>query len=332
VFITRFLATCLITFATAAGAQQLAISETLRIGGDVEVTEPVEGSLHAAAGRVRVDAPVEGSVRLAGGRIEVGPGAVISRDASLAGGHLTTEGSILGNLHAAGGTIRIDGPVGGDASVAGGTLELGPNARIGGKLTFRGGSLKRDPAAQVAGTVEHIRKDKPRHEASGAWRFIWGWISTSALVVLAALVAAALPGPSQRMAAELRERPWMIPLLGLIALTCIPVAAVILMVTVIGIPFGLLAMVGYAVLLLLGYVWLSVVLGGLLLDRYDAAHAARTAYRMAAAALVMLMLALLVRIPLVGGFFTVAALVVGVGMIVAALSRHFGPKPAAVSV
>ena len=97
-----------------------------------------------------------------------------------------------------------------------------------------------------------------------------GWVWSLGLVVFAALLAGALPGPSQRLAQELRERPGMTTLVGFLALTAIPVAAVMLVFTIIGIPIALLAMVLYAALLMIGYVWLAVVLGGLLLDRFNA--------------------------------------------------------------
>ncbi len=276
--------TCAI-LGSAAHAQELLTGRTARVGADVRVTEPLDGPLHAAGAQVYVNAPIEGSARAAAGRIELGPDAAVAGDASLAGGQVIVRGAIKNNLHAAGGQVTIDGSVGGDASVAGGTLTLGPSARIAGKLTFRGGELTRDPAAQVAGPVEHIRT-------------------------------------SRRMAQELRDRPWMTPLLGFIALTAIPVAVVLLMVTVIGIPLGLLAILGYVALLLLGYVWLSVVVGGMLLDRFSAGTAAHAASRVGAAALAMLALALLVRIPVIGGLVTLAALVVGIGMIVAVVFRR----------
>ena len=287
-------------FAGAAAAED----STTRLGGDVGITERVEGSLHVLAGQVRVDAPVQG-------------------DASLAGGSITVNGAVRDNLRAAGGQVTINGPVGGNASVVAGTLVLGPLARIAGKLSFRGGELKQDPAAQVVGTVEqHAERTWARHERGPFSRYTHGWFWTIGLLVLAGLLAAALPGPSQRMAHELRERPWVTTLVGLVALTTIPVATVLVMITVVGIPIGLLAIVGYAALLLVGYVWLAVVVGGLLLDRVNPEHATLTVWRAGAAVLAMLTLALLARLPFVGGLVGFVALVVGVGMIVAAVMRR----------
>jgi len=322
-----------LALAGAAAAAEITTRSTTVIDGDVEITQPVEGDQFAAGGTVKVDTAVNGNLRAAGGNVRLGPAAAISGDAALAGGNVVVDGSIQGKLRAAGGDVRIDGPIANDVSVAAGSLELGPNARIDGKLKYFGADLRRDPAAQVAGGIEHERRQRGhRHERTAAERFLSGWFWTAGLVILAALIAAALPGPSQSLAQELRERPWITPLLGIIALTTVPIAAVLVMITVIGIPIGVLALVGYAVLLLIGYVWLAVVVGGMLLDRVKPDIAARTAWRVGAAVLAMLVLAILVRMPFVGGAFKLAAIVIGVGMIVAAVMhrvRPVQPQPAA---
>ena len=308
-------------------AEEVQGAETIRFGSTVAISELVQGPLAIAAGHVVVNAPVEGNARLAGGRVEVtGP---VDGDASLAGGSISVTGAVKGNVRAAGGQILLDGPVGGDVSVAGGKFELGPNARIAGKVKFFGAEMQRDPAAQVVGAVQHVHSSNHHREFTARERFVSSWFWTVGLMLMAAIIAGALPGPSGRMAQELRERPWMTLLLGLIALTSIPVAAVLIMITVIGIPIGIFGLLGYVVLLFTGYVWLSVVLGGLLLERVKPETAARTAWRMGAAAFTMLVIALLVRVPLAGGFVKLAVLACGVGMIVAVIYRKTRAEPAA---
>lgn len=316
-------------FAGGAFADDAMSEGTVRFGGHVEVSHPTSGALYAAGGEVQVEAPVQGPLRAVGGDVEVGRGAQIAGSASLAGGNVVVKGPVQGNLHVGAGDVTLDGPVAGDAFVGAGSLSLGPNARIEGKLKFRGGELNRDPGAQVAGGIVQSPARSHRHEWTVGERMTRGWVWSLGLVVLAALLAGALPGPSKRLAQELRERPGMTTLLGFLALTAIPVAAVMLVITIIGIPIALLALVLYAALLMIGYVWLAVVLGGLLLDRFSAETAAVTAWRVGAAALAMIILAIAVRVPLVGGFVKLAALVVGVGMIVGAVMRKVRPPPAA---
>lgn len=288
--IGAFIAATLLATSTTALAD-VSIGKSSHVGGSVAITEAVEGDLQAAGGKIAIAAPVSGKARLAAGR------------------------------------VLIDAPVGGDVTVAAGRLELGPNARLGGALRFHGGRLDRDPGAQVVGPIEHERRHTREFTVFDHSTGRWLW--TAGLMVLAGLIAALLPGPSQRMAQELRERPWMAPLLGFIAITCIPVAAVLVMITVIGIPVGVLALLAYAGLLLVGYVCVSVVVGGLLLDRLNAQAAGMWAWRAGAAVLAMLVLALLTRIPVAGGFILFAALAVGVGAIVMAIFRARGTPPAA---
>lgn len=307
------------------------------VGGTADINEPVDGNLYVAGGHVTVTAPVSGKARIAGGHVEIGSGGSVSRDAAVAGGDVVIKGRIEGNLSAAGGNVTLDGPVEGNATVAAGTLTLGPNARISGKLRYRAEDFERDPAAQVSGGVVRTSRThrgwdgswesgwEGRHAGSIAARVVW----TLGLMVLAAAIAGALPGATRRMEEELRAGPWLAPLMGFAAVVCIPVAAILVMITIVGIPIGLLALMGYGALLLVGYVCASVVLGGLVLERVKAESASLTAWRVGAAVVAMLVISLAARIPFVGGTIAFAALIVGVGVIVAAVVHRARPPQAA---
>ena len=295
------------------------------VGGDVTIDTAVDRDVLAAGGNVTVSAPIAGNLRAAGGDVTITSEAAIKGNTSIASGNLTILGAIQGNLLAGAGNITIDAPIDGDVTVGAGTLELGPNARIGGKLKFRGGNLDRHPEAVVTGGIEQRARSKKKHREDfvfGPSRGSGGWFWTLGLMILAGLIAAALPGPSERMASELRARPWMAAFLGFVALTCIPAAAVLIMITIIGIPLGILALLGYVALLLVGYVSASVVAGGILLDRMKAEVAGQAAWRAGAAVAAMLVISLLARVPILGGIVIFAALVIGIGVIVSAVVRR----------
>ena len=115
-------------------------------------------------------------------------------------------------------------------------------------------------------------------------------------------------------------RPGLALLSGFIELVCIPVAALIFFITLIGAPLGLLALLLYFVLLLLGYVATSVALGDWALQRWKTEAAARTAWRIGAAVLAVLVLALLGSVPWLGGLVAFVALLAGIGAIVLQLT------------
>ena len=294
-------------------------------GGSVDLEQEVGGDVYAAGGRVMVNGPVGRNARMAGGHVELGPKGSIAGNASIAGGEVTVTGPVKGYLQAAGGRVTLDAPVDGDVSVGAAHLTLGPNARIGGKLRYRGEELLRNPAAQVNGGVEQAPRSGERHSMRYARRGA-GWIWTAGLVLLAAIIAGALPGASQRMAQELRAHPWRALLHGFIALVCIPAAALVLMVTIIGIPVGLLAILVYLALLLVGYAGTAAVAARAALERFQPQAAARASWRVATAMLVMLAIALAARIPFVGGFVGLVVVTTGLGLLASLVLQ---PSPAA---
>ena len=321
---TRRIALLLMGLAFAFTASAADADRSVWIGGNENISQPVKASLIALGGNITVSAPVTGHAQLVGGRVTIDPGVAMVGDVSVAGGDVTVDGAIDGRLKVAAGKVRINGPVSGDASIAAGTLELGPDARVKGKLTFRGDELRQDPAAQVTGGIERIAPHHWHNRTPGE-RFLYGWFWTVGLMVLAAIIAGVAPGVSNRMARELREHPGSTLISGFLAFTAIPVLGVLLMLTIIGIPIALLALMAYGFLLLVGYAWAAVIAGGLVLDRVKPKVAALAAWRVGAAVLATLVIALLARVPYLGGWVHFAALLIGVGMIAAVLVRRSPP-------
>ena len=315
--------------APVAGAALLA-------GGNLRVTAQVEHDIFAGGGRVILDAPIGRNLRAAGGQLDLGPMATVNGNATVAGGRVTLRGAIKGSLHVAGGQVTIDAPVGGDVVATTGQLTLGPNARIGGKLRYYSGNeVKRDPAAQV-GNVERgplpgrgasaaLHREGGWGARAGARTVGLGWLWTLGLMAIAALLVGTMPVAAKRVAHALRARPGLSLLWGFIALVCIPVAVLLLAITIVGIPLALLALLLYGVLLLVGYVASAVGLGQWALLRFKAEAADRNAWRIASAMAAMLVLALLGSLPWVGGLVALLAVLAGMGAIALLLAPR-GPS------
>ena len=286
-------------------------------GGNLRLSAPVKQGMYAAGGNIFIDGPIQRNLRVFGGSVELGRNAAVMGNVSVGGGEVAIDGSIGGYLQIGGGQVRINGPVGGDVEVAAGRVELGPNARIAGKLRYTGSEeVQSDPAAQVAGGIEHVtptrRLKGAAHRPGDVGRGM-GWVWTLGLLVAAAILVGALPSLYSRVAETVRTR-WAISLLiGFIALVCVPVAAAILLISVIGIPLALLAILLYFALLIVGYVSAGIALGQLALRRWRAQSAASTGWQIAAAVLAVVVLGLLGRVPFLGGVVTFAALLLGIG-------------------
>ena len=297
-------------------------------GGNVRVNAPVAGDLFAGGGNVTVSASVGGNARLAGGNVDVESGATIGGDLSVAGGDVGIRGPVTGSIHIGAGNALIDTTVAGDVHAATGELVLGPNARISGKVVHRGANVRRDPAAQVGGGIKRARIESSKERVSAGRNFSGGWIWTLGFVALAAILAAAFPAAARQVGGELRSHPGMSLLFGFVALICIPAASVILMITIIGLPVALIALLLYFVLLLVGYATAGVIIGEFALARLRPEDANHTGWRIGAAVAAMLLLALVAKIPFLGGFIAFVALLAGVGAILMAIGDRRAVKTA----
>lgn len=326
--------------------KQPVAGDLIAAGGNVEVDEPVNGdavvaggnlrftanvgqSLYATGGQLRVDGKVGRNMRIAGGQVHLGPQAQVGGNISVGGGQVDIDGHVKGYLQAAGGQIAINGAIDGDVLASAGVIELGPKSRIGGKLRYASDKeLKRDAAAVILGGIERLAGNETGSSYAKAGYGIGrvaGWIWSVGLMLLAALIVAVFPGFCERVSASIQTRFGMSVLVGFIVLVCVPVAVIILLSTVIGIPLGLLAMGIYLVSLLPGYVSAGIGLGDWALRRLRTGLAERTAWRAGAAALAILVIALLARIPWLGGLVALLVLLMGLGALALQAWRVAGP-------
>lgn len=323
-------------------------------GGEVNVQRSVGKNLFAAAGTITLAAPVGGNARAMGGTITLSPGARISGNASIAGDSVRIGAPIEGRLQVGGDDILIDATVNGDVDATGDHIQLGPHAVINGRLRYASAAeLQRDPAAQVNGAIEHTSVDTvswshrwSRGWSSGSfpdgqtqgWPYVgwqdsfeeWsgeyahrglGWLAGVSIVV-ALLTGALLPGLSRRLGTTVSDSWGWSALLGFLVLVFSPILALILAVTIIGIPIAVAVGAAWLLLVFLGYAASGVALGDIALHQLAPTRYNDTAARILAAALAMLVVIAAARVPMVGGLVFFIALVTGTGALLLQMSRR----------
>jgi hypothetical protein len=293
------------------------------LGGEVSVGGSVGDDLYAAGGDVKLDSIVSGNARLAGGDVSVGPATVIAGAATLTGARVTFDGNTHEDLDASGASVRLNCEVHGDAEVRSEELVIGPETRIRGRLVYHGPVEPEVPeGAVIAGGVEYHAANAGRFfERSDSHREERGHGVGSVLWFVGVFVAGALflllfPGYSTRAADAIAREPLKVLGLGLAILVCVPFLTLALLITVIGIPLALLVIPLYLLLVFLGWVTaaLFVAQRGLAVAR--SGKPATLGWRLLALLLGLVALALLQRIPLVGGLVMFVALMAGVGALV----------------
>jgi cytoskeletal protein CcmA (bactofilin family) len=301
-------------------------------GQTVVVTGTVDGDLIAAAQQVVVDGTVNGDVRAAGAVVTVNGHVLHSVsglaqqvnisstgrvDGSLlaAGETISAFGSVGRGITAGGGTLQFGGPVGGKVLAWAERLSLGPNTRIAGDLNYRSDSQAEIPSGTVSGQVQFTPIERQQRQApvlNGLFDFgSLVWLLGSAILGGLAIVMA--PRASARAVELGRQQPLPAFGVGLLTLFAVPVAAVLIGVTLVGIPLALAVAVVYWLAILLAWPAVGLVVGTELARR---ARPGQTLPVLGALVVGLIVLHLLTHLPIVGGLVSFVGIAFGLGLIV----------------
>jgi hypothetical protein len=313
----------------AAGARividQRIGGDAMLVGGSIDVRAPIGDDLRVAGGDISVEAPVGGELFAAGANVTLARGAAIARSARMHGANVNVDGLIEGSLRGSADTFAINGEVRGDVDVAAGQVELGPAARIGGTLRYRSpAELKRAGGATVGGVVTRESESQPSspgkqgdgwrmHGERRGGRWFGTVLSYLGLLACGALLLLVAPGFSREAPDRIRTMPWLSLGIGFAAVFTAPALAVLLFVTLLGIPLGLIVLALYPVMMLAGFLvgalFIARLMPGALQQQAPVGFKGVIGYF----ALALLIVLLLARVPVAGGIVLAFVTFAGIG-------------------
>jgi cytoskeletal protein CcmA (bactofilin family) len=237
------------------------------LGGRASIHGDVGGSLYVASGNVDVHGTIGGDLVVGAGRATLTNGSRVEGDVIVLAGQLSSRGNVSGTLYGSALLLDQEGTVGGNMEVQVDRLDIEGSATIGGDLRYQSPT---DADISGSATIDGITE---RTNAAP-----WTGIGDGALapfgpllrLVWSLLVGAALIGTAPRLMNRLGEiaSPVVQPgILGMIGLLSIPVFATIALVSILGIPIGILMLVGWLVGLYLSQVIVGLAIGRFLLPR-----------------------------------------------------------------
>jgi cytoskeletal protein CcmA (bactofilin family) len=321
-------------FAGVAAAQETRSGDTVVVeegetvgdltafAGTVVIQGTVDGDLEAFGGDVLVEGEVTGDVDAFAGNVRI-TGEVAGEVSAAAGNVVVAEGATVGSLSAAAGNVAVEGTVAGSVNAAAGSVTLGPEASIEGDLTY-GGELNRHPDAEVAGTVteESPAAPTPIGEVPTLPPWLGPLYWTLVNLLLGAVLLAVFPRFSDGVAATARTEALKSGGVGLLALVGIPIALVLVAVTVVGIPLSIAGGFAFALLLWIASVYGRFAVGAWLLSLADAEN------RWVALVVGLLAVLLVGLIPFLGGLVELLVLLLGLGALSLALYTRYGERGA----
>jgi hypothetical protein len=208
--------------------------------------------------------------------------------------------------------VRLTGRVDGDLIAVSDRASLGPTARVGGDLRY---GDQRPVLARGASVGGKISKEDWADAANGwGWVSMLGWwlaVSVSTLIAGALLVWLA-PGALYAAERAVREHLGATVGWGVAIAIGVPLLAVLALVTLVGIPFGVALLLATIPVLLVAYTTTAWIVGRRVLRN-------RSTSPWAALLAGWGILRVLALIPVAGGLVGLAATVVGLGALAVAL-------------
>ncbi len=243
-------------------------------GGDLQINGEIGDDVRIAGGKVTISKNVHGELIITGGQIIVKQGVIIGGDIHIAGGEVEFNGIAKGKVKIVGGEVEFNGVAEQELMIKGGELEfngeargftqlaaedieLGPEARFFGKVEYwteREG-INFDPHLEegASATFNSNLKFKAKIEETWVRKGVAGFIvyRIVSAALLITLLISFFDTFFSKNAGRLRENIGKYTSAGTLFMIGLPIAAVLAMITIIGIPVGLIMFSGYAIGLIL---------------------------------------------------------------------------------
>ena len=214
-------------------------------GQQVEVGGEVAGSVRAAGQNVILSGSVGRNGAAGGQTVAVEPGAKFGQDLHVGAAIVDLRGSVGRRADLGAGTASVDAEIGERLYFEGDKLSLGPGARVGGDLVHCcAKKLEIAPGAKIAGeTRERAPRERPPAERKPRSPLVPALLFFLVVFAFGVVGLAAAPRLFGAAANAMSTRPWWNLLVGLLAVVLVPIAGVVVCITVIGIPLGVLVLV-----------------------------------------------------------------------------------------
>jgi len=250
-------------------AQDIIINGTVNGGvtiaaRDVTITGTITNGARIAAQTVTVSGKIGRDLFAGVSDITITPGGNIKRDLFFGSQQAIIAGNIGGKVKGGSEGATISGKIGGDVELWITRLDVTNTASINGKLTY----TSNNPAiiesgSKINGVITRL-PEPPKGSDVGSK--ILGFF----MIAVTGIIAVLLLGSSRSaaMADSIRSKTWLSLGWGALLLVATPIVAVIVMITVIGVPLGFIALVLYLIALYLSQIPVALLIGRLILKGY----------------------------------------------------------------
>lgn len=246
----------------------------LAAGGNLDIGGSIGDDLRAAGGNIRIHSSITGDAVVAGGNIDIRKEATIGKDLVVVAGNIYLDGTVNGKAQITGGKVYLNGTIAKDVRITAQEIIVGSGAQIRGNLVYE--STKLNPTLEniVSGTKQFIQSPL-RTKNLGDFRtktlkilFSYILLKILFLTVFGWLLYTFMEKYIHETSDILTKAPWVSLFTGISVFILVPITALLLVFTIIGIPVAMLMMAVLCFLFLFYELIGTVIWTSWTLDRY----------------------------------------------------------------
>ncbi len=288
----------------------LVFAETIRINGEIV------GSARGGANSVIFQGSTERDLMMAANTISFS--GVVGNDLFVGASSADLTGVVGRDIRASMNRLTVDGPVGGDLKAYVNELIFGSSAIVDGKVTYTSeNEAVVSSGAVISGTLDRLDPPSETVLASPGrtvWSFIRPILSLLAVTVVMTLL---FPVLTSGTALTIKNKPGKSIGYGALVIFVTPIAALLLLITVVGIPIGFLSMLLYIVLIYLTRIFTGFFLADIVFERFN-----KNVHPVWTGLVGVFVLALLIKIPYLGWLIHITAVLFAAGALIIYLAEE----------
>ncbi|PIQ77277.1 hypothetical protein COV82_05240 [Candidatus Peregrinibacteria bacterium CG11_big_fil_rev_8_21_14_0_20_46_8] len=246
------------------------------VGGTVKVSGNIGQDILIGGGDVRIEgATIGDSVVLAAGNAVIPENTKINGGMIFGAGTLDLSADITRNLLGGAGLITLQNEVQKNVFVGVDELRVKSGTNIGGDLTYYSSrEANIATGALIAGDIIYNESTLKRGaEQRNAWEKFVDRLRGNIFAFLTALLIGSIliyiaPKHTQHIVQNFEKQPWWSLLAGLITLSIVPLASLLLFVTLIGAPLGLIVLFFLVLAVYLAKIYVGLVVGHIILGKH----------------------------------------------------------------
>ncbi|MGV8169619.1 MAG: hypothetical protein ACP5N3_06210 [Candidatus Nanoarchaeia archaeon] len=229
------------------------------VAGTVNLKGTIGSDLRLVSSNAVIEGTVFGETMILGSYVKITEDAIIGGPVNINAKTVVIDGTLQDNLNVKARKVIINGVVEGNAVIDTLDLELGPDAKIIGDLSST--KVDDETAAHVSGTVTKV---KARDDPDNFTKITFNKIGLLLMFFLIGTVLILAGRKHAEKATKAMYTKFLFSMLiGFLILVLAPFVAVILLMTLVGIPIALLIAAVYLILVILALGFSALFLGRL---------------------------------------------------------------------